>query len=80
MGGFKASRPIGQSEQEASRPELLKSVKYTFIYSEGAEQRTLPTNYDVYREVVKAYPSRTPLELTLGVGDNSVEKAEPISN
>ena len=64
------------SEQEASRPELLKSVKYKFIYSEG----TLPTNYDVYREVVKAYPSRTPLELTLGVGDNSVQKAEPISN
>jgi hypothetical protein len=28
---------------------------------------TLPTNYDVYRQVVKAYPQRTPLELTLGV-------------
>ena len=67
------------SDQEASRPELLKSVKYKLIYSDGTEQRTLPTNYDVYREVVKAYPSRIPLELTLGVGDNSVEKAEPIS-
>ncbi len=68
------------SQQEASRPELLKSVKYEFIYSEDGQQRTLPTNYDVYRQVVKAYPERTPLELTLGVGDNSVEKAEPISN
>ncbi len=67
------------SEQEASRPELLKSVKYEFIYSEGTQQRTLPTNYDVYRQVVKAYPDRTPLELTLGVTDNSVEKAEPVT-
>ena len=67
------------SEQEASKPELLKSVKYEFKYSDGTQQTTLPTNYDVYREVVKAYPSRIPLELTLGVGDNSVEKAEPIS-
>lgn len=67
------------SEQEASKPELLKSVKYKLIYSEGTQQRTLPTNYDVYRQVVKAYPNRTPLELTLGVGDDSVQKAEPIN-
>jgi hypothetical protein len=64
--------------KQASPPELLKSVKYEFQYSEGTQQRTLPTNYEVYRQVVKAYPSRTPLELTLGVGDNSVEKAEPV--
>jgi hypothetical protein len=64
--------------KQASQPELLKSVKYEFQYSQGTQQRTLPTNYDVYRQVVKAYPSRTPLELTLGVRDNSVEKAEPI--
>jgi hypothetical protein len=64
--------------KQASQPELLKSVKYEFQYSEGTQQKTLPTNYEVYRQVVKAYPSRTPLELTLGVGDNSVEKAEPI--
>lgn len=65
--------------KQASQPQLLKSVKYEFKYNDGAQQRTLPTNYDVYREVVKAYPSRTPLQLTLGVGDNSVEKAEPTS-
>ncbi|QFS51829.1 hypothetical protein GXM_09323 [Nostoc sphaeroides CCNUC1] len=45
----------------------------------GNSQNTLPTNYEVYRQVVKAYPERTPLELTLGVNDNSVEKAEPVS-
>ncbi|KAF3885334.1 MULTISPECIES: hypothetical protein [Nostocales] len=63
--------------QEASQPELLKSVDYQLTYTLSGEQRTLPANYQVYREVVKAYPSRTPLELTLGVNDNSVEKAEP---
>lgn len=63
--------------QKLSKPELLKTVEYKMTYTVGSQQRTLPTNYDVYREVVKAYPSRIPLQLTLGVNDNSVEKAEP---
>jgi hypothetical protein len=66
--------------EQASQPELLKSVKYEMTYQVGSQQRTLPTNYEVYRQVVKAYPSRIPLELTLGVQDNSVQKAEPASN
>ncbi|MEA5583730.1 hypothetical protein VB620_20605 [Nodularia harveyana UHCC-0300] len=66
-------------QEEASQPELLKDVKYQLTYTVGEEQRTLPTNYDVYRQVVKAYPSQIPLQLTLGVNDNSVEKAEPIA-
>lgn len=66
--------------QEASPPELLKSVEYQLTYEVGEQQRTLPTNYDVYRQVVKAFPSRIPLQLTLGVTDNSVEKAEPVGN
>ncbi|MBD2535545.1 hypothetical protein H6G97_41620 [Nostoc flagelliforme FACHB-838] len=48
-------------------------------YGVGNTQNTLPTNYEVYRQVVKAYSQRTPLQLTLGVNDNSVEKAEPVS-
>jgi hypothetical protein len=66
--------------QQASNPELLKSVKYELNYRVGDQQRTLPTNYEVYRQVVKAYPSRTPLQLTLGLNDNSVEKAEPVGS
>ncbi|ARV57496.1 hypothetical protein BZZ01_01575 [Nostocales cyanobacterium HT-58-2] len=66
--------------QEASTPELIKTVKYQLTYGVGEQQRTLPTNHDVYRQVVKAYPSRTPLQLTLGVNDNSVEKAEPVGS
>ncbi|MBH8577108.1 hypothetical protein I8752_29840 [Nostocaceae cyanobacterium CENA369] len=65
-------------QQEAGQPELQKTVKYEISYEVGGQQRTLPTNYEVYRQVVKAYPSRTPLQLTLGVNDNSVEKAEPV--
>jgi hypothetical protein len=48
-------------------------------YGVGNALHTLPTNYEVYRQVVKAYAQKTPLELTLGVNDNSVEKAEPVS-
>lgn len=67
-------------EQEVSQPELLKTVEYKITYSVVSQKKTLPTNYDVYRQVVKAYPSRTPLELTLGVNDDSVEKAEILEN
>lgn len=65
-------------QEQASTPELLKSVNYQMTYIEGSKQRTLPTNYQVYRQVVKAYPSRRPLQLTLGVNNSSVEKAEPL--
>jgi hypothetical protein len=64
--------------EQASTPELIKSVEYQLSYRQGDRQVTLPTNYQVYRQVVKAYPTRTPLQLTLGVTDKSVEKAEPM--
>ncbi|EKF02030.1 MULTISPECIES: hypothetical protein [unclassified Tolypothrix] len=63
-------------QQEVSQPELLKTVEYKVSYKVGSEQKIFPTNYDVYREVVKAYPSRIPLSFTLGVNDDTVEKAE----
>ncbi|MEC4814848.1 MAG: hypothetical protein SAK29_16440 [Scytonema sp. PMC 1069.18] len=68
-----------QPQEQVSPPELLKSVEYRLTYEADGQQRTLPTNYDVYRQVVKAYPQRTPLQLTLGINDNSVEKAEPMT-
>ncbi|MGI8502284.1 MAG: hypothetical protein ACR2LR_14270 [Hassallia sp.] len=66
-------------QEQASQPELLKAVEYKLTYAEKEQQKTLPTNYDVYREVVKAKKSGTLLQLTLGVGDNSVEKVETVS-
>lgn len=65
-------------QEEATTPELLKSVDYQITYRVGNDQRTLPTNYQVYRQVVKAYQSQKPLQLTLGLNNNSVEKAEPL--
>ncbi len=63
-------------QQKVSQPELLKTVEYKVSYQVDSQQKIFPTNYDVYREVVKAYPSRIPLEFTLGVNDDTVEKAE----
>lgn len=65
-------------QEQPSTPELLKSVNYQITYIEGSKPRTLPTNYQVYRQVVKAYPAQRPLQLTLGVNNSSVEKAEPL--
>lgn len=63
-------------QEKATTPELLKTVEYQISFGLGNEKRTLPTNYQVYRQVVKAYPQRIPLQLTLGINDNSVEKAD----
>lgn len=65
-------------QEKMGKPELLTSVNYQLKYEVGQQERTLPTNYQVYRQAVKAYPSHTPLRLTLGVNDSSVEKAEPV--
>lgn len=63
--------------EQRSNAELLQDVDYTLTFrNEQGQSVTLPTNYDVYREVVKAYPDRIPLTLTLGPNDQSVEKAE----
>ena len=63
-------------QEQATTPQLLKSVEYQLKFGVGDKQRTLPTNYEVYRQVVKAHPQKTPLHLTLGVNDNSVEKVD----
>ncbi|NES98109.1 MAG: hypothetical protein F6K32_23545 [Desertifilum sp. SIO1I2] len=61
----------------ARTPELIKSVYYEISFQANNQTQTLPTNYEVYREVVKAYPNQIPLELVLGLNNQSVEKAEP---
>ena len=58
-------------------PELLRTADYQISYVEAGQQITLPTNYQVYRQVARAYPQKKPLTLTLGVNEGSVEKAEP---
>lgn len=63
--------------EKISTPQIQKTVEYQMTYQTGDRSVTAPTNYDVYRQVVKALPSNTPLQLTLGLDDKSVTKAEP---
>lgn len=65
-----------QKSQKPGTPQLIKSVDYRLTYTTGNQQQTLPTNYQVYRQVVKAYPQKAPLQLTLGVNNDTVEKAQ----
>ena len=65
--------------EQPNQPELLRTVKYEMTYQQDGQRVTLPTNYDVYRQVARAYPSRKPLQLTLGINNASVTKAEPVA-
>jgi hypothetical protein len=66
-----------QKPQETmSQPELLKDAKYTLTYESEGQTVNAPTNYDVYRTVVKALPNQSTLELTIGVDDKFVQKAD----
>lgn len=65
-----------QPTETAGTPQLLKNVKYELTYQLGDRQVTKPTNYQVYREVAKAYPERPPLKFVLGAGDATVDRVE----
>lgn len=67
-----------QPQEESSKPELLRTVKYEITYQQDGQTVTLPTNYDVYRQVARAYPKQKPLQLTLGINNSAVTKAEPV--
>lgn len=64
------------SQETIGNTEINKSVDYTLTYQAEGETVTLPTDYSVYRSAVRAYRDERPLELTLGINDASVEKAE----
>ena len=65
--------------EKIGKPELLRQVEYRVEYDQDGERVNLPTNYSVYRQVVKAYPD-TPLNFTMSINNGSVEKATPITN
>ncbi|NEP19596.1 MAG: hypothetical protein F6J97_22345 [Leptolyngbya sp. SIO4C1] len=62
--------------EQASSPELIKSVDYAITFDNAGETVTLPTNYQVYRQAAKAYPNQRSLALTLGPNEGSVINAE----
>jgi hypothetical protein len=55
----------------------LRTVKYHLSYEQDGQKVTLPTNYSVYRQAVKAYSKGQSLKLTLGINNRWVEKAKP---
>ena len=68
---------INQEDGETiGTPELIKQVDYTLSFYLDGGQQTLPANYSVYRQAVKAKRDQRPLELTLGPAEKSVTKAE----
>jgi hypothetical protein len=66
-----------QPSESFGTPRLNKEVEYALTFDEAGQTTTLPTNYSVYRQIARTYPDQPRLELTLGVDDSSVEKAEP---
>ena len=68
-----------RSYEKPGKPELLRQVQYHITFQQNGQNITLPTNYAVYRQVVKAYPKKIPLRLTMGINNGSVEKATPIN-
>ncbi|MEL7358433.1 MAG: hypothetical protein AAFN40_17960 [Cyanobacteria bacterium J06560_6] len=62
--------------ETARPPEVIKSVAYKITFNQAGEETTLPTDYNVYRQAVKAFEKERPLTLTLGPQDTSVIKAE----
>ena len=65
-----------RKSETAREPEVIKSVAYKLTFNQEGEEKTLPTDYDVYRQAVKAFEKERPLMLTLGPQDTSVIKAE----
>lgn len=65
-----------RKSETAREPEVIKSVAYKLTFNQAGEVKTLPTDYDVYRQAVKAFEKERPLGLTLGPQDGSVIKAE----
>lgn len=65
------------SQETVSPPQLIKDVDYFITYGDAGREITLPTNYSVYRQVVRAYPQQQPLELTVAADERFVTKAEP---
>lgn len=62
--------------ETARPPEIFKYEAYKLTFNQAGELKTLPTDYNVYREAVKAFEKERPLMLTLGPQDTSVIKAE----
>lgn len=64
--------------EKIGKAERVWTEKYYITYQNEGKTVTLPTNYQVYRQVVKAYPQQIPLKLTIGINNTTVFKAKPM--
>jgi len=67
-----------KARERPEPPELLKTVEYQISYDRGGRRVTLPTDYASYRQAVRALQAGRSLQLTLGLDDRTVEKADPL--
>ncbi len=65
-----------QRGETIGTPEIIKQVDYILTFYKDGRQQTLPTNYSVYRQAIKAQKDNRSLELTLSPTEQSVQKAE----
>ncbi|HIK56660.1 MAG TPA: hypothetical protein IGS37_16045 [Synechococcales cyanobacterium M55_K2018_004] len=65
-------------QETIGTPRLNKSVEYFVTFrNPGEPNRTLPTRYEIYRQVVRSYEQRQPLQFVLGINNGSVENVVP---
>lgn len=70
-----------KSQEIIGEPRLQKNVDYQITFRvPGEPNRTLPTRYEVYRQVVKAYEERVPLEFVLDPTESIVTQAKRTAN
>lgn len=70
-----------QGQEAIGEPRLQRNVEYQITFRvPGEPNRTLPTRYDVYRQVVKAYEERVPLEFVMDPTESTVTQAKRSSN
>jgi len=70
-----------QRQDIIGQPRLQRNVEYQITFRvPGEANRTLPTRYEVYRQVVKAYEDRVPLEFVMDPTESIVTQAKRTTN
>ena len=66
-------------QERIGRPRLQRTVDYRVtLRLPGEENRVLSARYETYRQVVKAYEDRVPLEFVMDPTETIITKARPV--
>jgi len=69
-----------EPNEQRTDPLLQKDVKYAITFDYDNQRRTLPTTRSVYREASQAFAQQQALELTYGLGEQSIGAARRIAS